>query len=109
MQFLEAKGLSGPEIEEAMRQAAVNQNTLQTPSQPYLPVYSPVYGPAPYGAQLVQPWDWRDYFVSRRSESERKQILTLALDYRCYFWRCGIRRCVSFQSTLSGMEPIRLF
>jgi peroxin-14 len=42
IQFLEAKGLSGPEIDQAIRLAA-----------------SPVYQPALHNRQ----WDWRDYFV----------------------------------------------
>ncbi|KDQ63678.1 hypothetical protein JAAARDRAFT_148270 [Jaapia argillacea MUCL 33604] len=66
VQFLEAKGLSPPDIEEAMRQAAVNQN--QTTAPRYGPQYGPVYGPSPY-AQLFAPppahqWDWRDYFIT---------------------------------------------
>ncbi|TBU34549.1 peroxisomal membrane anchor protein conserved region-domain-containing protein [Dichomitus squalens] len=63
VQFLEAKGLTGPEIEEAMRQAAANH----TAPQAYGPsAYSPTYGPMPYNA--IQPlppqWDWRDYFIT---------------------------------------------
>ena len=57
VQFLEAKGLTGPEIEEALRQA--NSSRL-LPTQP---PYSPAYGPLPYVPQLNPPWDWRDYFV----------------------------------------------
>ncbi|KAI6047575.1 peroxisomal membrane anchor protein conserved region-domain-containing protein [Pisolithus marmoratus] len=56
VQFLEAKGLTGPEIEEAMKQAA-------PPPQPSVQAqpYSALYGPSPYRAQ---PWDWRDYFIT---------------------------------------------
>ncbi|KAG6334299.1 hypothetical protein ID866_4796 [Astraeus odoratus] len=63
VQFLEAKGLTGPEIEEAMRRAAGQTSQSQsspppqTPCQPYS-----VYGPSPYGPMQPQPWDWRDYF-----------------------------------------------
>ncbi|KAL4064900.1 peroxisomal membrane anchor protein conserved region-domain-containing protein [Scleroderma yunnanense] len=53
VQFLEAKGLTAPEIEEAMKQAA-----RQTES---VPQYQPAYLPLPY---LPQPWDWRDYFIT---------------------------------------------
>lgn len=56
MQFLEAKGLTGPEIEEAMKQAASHPQ----PAPPYQP-YS-AYGPSLYPIP-PQPWDWRDYFV----------------------------------------------
>ncbi|KAI0721269.1 hypothetical protein C8T65DRAFT_825844 [Cerioporus squamosus] len=67
VQFLEAKGLTGPEIEEAMRQAAVNQSAPRPSVQAYPPsAYGPVYGPMPYSP--VQPpshqWDWRDYFIT---------------------------------------------
>ncbi|KAF9822042.1 hypothetical protein IEO21_00036 [Rhodonia placenta] len=67
VQFLEAKGLTGAEIDEAMRQAALSQ-TASAPrisAQPYGPVYPQVYGPALFPAQpLTQPWDWRDYFIT---------------------------------------------
>lgn len=63
IQFLEAKGLTPSEIEEAMRQAALPQNNSPQYSQ---------YGPYPqYGPQFNMmgptrpPLDWRDYFVSR--------------------------------------------
>ncbi|KAF8560421.1 hypothetical protein OG21DRAFT_1600190 [Imleria badia] len=46
IQFLEAKGLSGPEIDQAIRLAA---------AQPLS-----VYQPAPHHRQ----WDWRDYFIT---------------------------------------------
>ncbi|KAH9950472.1 hypothetical protein B0H21DRAFT_868888 [Amylocystis lapponica] len=53
MQFLEAKGLSGPEIDEAMRHSTI-------PS-----AYPPGYGPSPYVAQPpTGQWDWRDYFIT---------------------------------------------
>ncbi|KAI9508782.1 hypothetical protein F5148DRAFT_1299180 [Russula earlei] len=58
IQFLEAKGLTGPEIEEAMRQAnSYGPQPLQSP-------FSPVYGPLPYVTQSIPPWDWRDYFIT---------------------------------------------
>ena len=60
VQFLEAKGLTGPEIEEALRQAS---SSRPLPSHVQQPQYGPVYGPLPYVPQLNPPWDWRDYFV----------------------------------------------
>ncbi|KZT05941.1 uncharacterized protein LAESUDRAFT_654987 [Laetiporus sulphureus 93-53] len=67
VQFLEAKGLSSAEIDEAMRQAALSQGQMnaRTSVQTYPSAYPPAYGPAPYPAQPpVQPWDWRDYFIT---------------------------------------------
>ncbi|KAI0660437.1 peroxisomal membrane anchor protein conserved region-domain-containing protein [Cubamyces menziesii] len=67
VQFLEAKGLTGPEIEEAMRQAAMSSNVTRAPAQPYAPSpYGPVYGPMPYTPVQPPPqqWDWRDYFIT---------------------------------------------
>jgi len=58
--FLEAKGLTGPEIEEAMRQA---NSSGPHPSHYQQPLYGPVYGPLPYAPQPNPVWDWRDYFV----------------------------------------------
>ncbi|KAI0800904.1 hypothetical protein C8Q74DRAFT_1454470 [Fomes fomentarius] len=67
IQFLEAKGLSALEIEDAMRQVAVNQSAPRPSMQAYPPgAYGPVYGPMQYSP--VQPsstqWDWRDYFIT---------------------------------------------
>ncbi|KAI6136699.1 hypothetical protein F5141DRAFT_1185604 [Pisolithus sp. B1] len=62
VQFLEAKGLTGPEIEEAMRQAA-NKTPPPQPSLQTQP-YSVLYGPSPYNTLQPQPWDWRDYFIT---------------------------------------------
>lgn len=46
VQFLEAKGLTPPEIDQAIRQAAI------------VPTYgAPLYTPS-------QRWDWRDYFIT---------------------------------------------
>ncbi|CCM05146.1 uncharacterized protein FIBRA_07355 [Fibroporia radiculosa] len=68
VQFLEAKGLNNNEIDEAMRQAALNQSpySLRTYPQSYSTAsYPPVYGPSPYAAQPPpQAWDWRDYFIT---------------------------------------------
>ncbi|KAI0051777.1 hypothetical protein FA95DRAFT_1485012 [Auriscalpium vulgare] len=61
IQFLEAKGLTGPEIEDAMRQAAAYNSTAQAST--YQPAYGPVYGPHPYAPQSNE-WDWRDYFIT---------------------------------------------
>lgn len=66
VQFLEAKGLTAPEIEEAMRQANRNQSMqmVQGPVQQHIP-YGTGYGPPiPYAQSPVQPWDWRDYFIT---------------------------------------------
>ncbi|KAL6310008.1 peroxisomal membrane anchor protein conserved region-domain-containing protein [Sparassis latifolia] len=65
VQFLEAKGLSSAEIDEAMRQAALNQSGPRVPAQSYPSAYPPVYGPAPYAIQPpLERWDWRDYFIT---------------------------------------------
>ncbi|KAI0652231.1 peroxisomal membrane anchor protein conserved region-domain-containing protein [Trametes meyenii] len=67
VQFLEAKGLTGPEIEEALRQSALNQGGPRASVQPYPPSpYGPVYGPMPYTPVQPPPqqWDWRDYFIT---------------------------------------------
>ncbi|PCH33794.1 hypothetical protein WOLCODRAFT_135327 [Wolfiporia cocos MD-104 SS10] len=66
MQFLEAKGLTSAEIDEAMRQSAMSRVQLAAgPAVPYASAYPPGYGPSPYAAQPpVQPWDWRDYFIT---------------------------------------------
>ncbi|KAI0330545.1 hypothetical protein GY45DRAFT_1323486 [Cubamyces sp. BRFM 1775] len=67
VQFLEAKGLTSPEIEEAMRQATMSQNATRAAPQPYGPSpYGPVYGPMPYTPVQPPPqqWDWRDYFIT---------------------------------------------
>ncbi|KAG2120985.1 uncharacterized protein F5147DRAFT_562956 [Suillus discolor] len=63
VQFLEAKGLSGPEIEEAMKQAASQTTRSQPAAQPHNNFQSPyvTYGPASYPSQQ---WDWRDYFIT---------------------------------------------
>ncbi|EIN13674.1 hypothetical protein PUNSTDRAFT_94903 [Punctularia strigosozonata HHB-11173 SS5] len=61
IQFLEAKGLTSAEIEEALRQASVNATAVP----PRYTVYGPAYGPSPYPLvpPAAQPWDWRDYFI----------------------------------------------
>ncbi|KAL1951643.1 hypothetical protein VTO73DRAFT_792 [Trametes versicolor] len=67
IQFLEAKGLAGPEIEEALRQAAMSQAAPRQSMQSYPPTpYGPVYGPMPYTPAQAPPqmWDWRDYFIT---------------------------------------------
>ncbi|KAI0673497.1 peroxisomal membrane anchor protein conserved region-domain-containing protein [Trametes maxima] len=67
VQFLEAKGLTGPEIEEALRQSALSQGGPRASVQPYSPSpYGPVYGPMPYTPVQPPPqhWDWRDYFIT---------------------------------------------
>ncbi|KLO20205.1 hypothetical protein SCHPADRAFT_992296 [Schizopora paradoxa] len=63
IQFLEAKGLTPDEIQEAMHQAALSQGPSQYPQ--YTPY--PQYGASPYpmGPMGVNrpPLDWRDYFI----------------------------------------------
>ncbi|KAM5533112.1 hypothetical protein V8D89_013255 [Ganoderma adspersum] len=64
VQFSRGKGLTVPEIEEAMRQAGTNQTG---PPQTYGPSpYAPAYGPMPYNPVQPPPpqWDWRDYFIT---------------------------------------------
>ncbi|KAH8988867.1 peroxisomal membrane anchor protein conserved region-domain-containing protein [Lactarius akahatsu] len=63
VQFLEAKGLTGPEIEEAMR-LANSSGPHQPHIHPQQPSYGPVYGPLPYVSPHHSPWDWRDYFIT---------------------------------------------
>jgi hypothetical protein len=55
--FLEAKGLTGPEIEEALRQTTL-RNVSDAQPNPYMPMYS-----LPPTIQPARKWDWRDYFV----------------------------------------------
>ncbi|KAI6005306.1 peroxisomal membrane anchor protein conserved region-domain-containing protein [Pisolithus orientalis] len=62
VQFLEAKGLTSPEIEEALKQAANKTPPLQPSPQTHS--HSVLYGPSPYNALQPQPWDWRDYFIT---------------------------------------------
>ncbi|OJA21165.1 hypothetical protein AZE42_04558 [Rhizopogon vesiculosus] len=63
VQFLEAKGLTGPEIEEAMKQAA-NQTSRSQPTTQLQNQFQ-AYGTAPYpGIHPSQQWDWRDYFIT---------------------------------------------
>ncbi|TCD61756.1 mediator complex subunit [Steccherinum ochraceum] len=66
VQFLEAKGLTAPEIEEAMRQSTYNQSLNVAHVQQHAPQYGAGYGPPmPYAAQPPnQVWDWRDYFIT---------------------------------------------
>ncbi|KAE9411039.1 hypothetical protein BT96DRAFT_846858 [Gymnopus androsaceus JB14] len=56
IQFLEAKGLTQPEIDQAFRLAS-NQSAAAVP---YRAGYPPAFG-APYPAPN---WDWRDYFIT---------------------------------------------
>ncbi|KAH7883657.1 hypothetical protein F5I97DRAFT_1938352 [Phlebopus sp. FC_14] len=61
VQFLEAKGLTGPEIEQAMKLAANQTSHTRAYSQNQNPSSFPVYAgmhPPP------QQWDWRDYFIT---------------------------------------------
>ncbi|TFK41095.1 hypothetical protein BDQ12DRAFT_710926 [Crucibulum laeve] len=61
IQFLEAKGLTPPEVDIALKQAAAN-----APGPSRQPSYGPAYAPNPYAlaGPLPQRWDWRDYFIT---------------------------------------------
>lgn len=66
IQFLEAKGLTSAEIDDAMKEAALLQGGPSY-AQPYRTAYPSAYPPSAYsvmGPPPTQPWDWRDYFVS---------------------------------------------
>ncbi|KAF5313193.1 hypothetical protein D9619_003231 [Psilocybe cf. subviscida] len=61
IQFLEAKGLTPPEIDHALRQAALVNQTAP------VPYGAQQYGSNPYGVPQMPPahrWDWRDYFIT---------------------------------------------
>jgi peroxin-14 len=60
IQFLEAKGLTGPEIEVAFKQVS-NQTTALAHNPGYPPSYSPALYPI---VGPPQQWDWRDYFIT---------------------------------------------
>ncbi|KAI0313732.1 peroxisomal membrane anchor protein conserved region-domain-containing protein [Amylostereum chailletii] len=64
VQFLEAKGLTPPEIELAMRQAATADSSPSVSQYPSS--YGPAYAPPPYSmiAPPASQWDWRDYFIT---------------------------------------------
>ncbi|KII93575.1 hypothetical protein PLICRDRAFT_49617 [Plicaturopsis crispa FD-325 SS-3] len=65
IQFLEAKGLTSPEIEEALKLSAMNQSAASYPYQPNPVSYG--YGPSQYSIMGPPPspqWDWRDYFIT---------------------------------------------
>ncbi|KAH7931049.1 hypothetical protein BV22DRAFT_1101415 [Leucogyrophana mollusca] len=68
IQFLEAKGLTGPEIEDALKQASNATSASQSVQRPlasYQAPYSQAYGPSPYpGMPPPLQWDWRDYFIT---------------------------------------------
>ncbi|EGN99166.1 hypothetical protein SERLA73DRAFT_54783 [Serpula lacrymans var. lacrymans S7.3] len=60
IQFLQAKGLTGPEIDDALKLAGNNQ----TPPPQYVQ-YPPDYARSPYmGPPTAHRWDWRDYFIA---------------------------------------------
>ncbi|EPQ60750.1 hypothetical protein GLOTRDRAFT_113297 [Gloeophyllum trabeum ATCC 11539] len=65
IQFLEAKGLTNAEIEDAMRRSVANSSAAGSYMQRYQTQYPP-YGPAPYPAYPgpASQWDWRDYFIT---------------------------------------------
>ncbi|KAF8585573.1 hypothetical protein K439DRAFT_1409943 [Ramaria rubella] len=69
IEFLESKGLTPSEIEDALRQSSANSNVLASQSSAQQPIaqYAPSYAPAPFTV-LAQPpavpqLDWRDYFI----------------------------------------------
>ncbi|KAF9015230.1 hypothetical protein BDQ17DRAFT_1340702 [Cyathus striatus] len=59
IQFLEAKGLTPPEIDVVLKQSA-SHLPVPAQSQPY----PPAYGPPLYAPALQERWDWRDYFIT---------------------------------------------
>ena len=95
IQFLEAKGLTPPEIDVAVKQASMNQ--IAGPS--YQPPYVPVYGPSPHR------WDWRDYFVqSTYHHNETCADLLFIKDYCCCLWDCHLR-CSSVVQSIDTLSP----
>ena len=75
VQFLEAKGLTSPEIEEAMRQASATQPVSY--NTPQYGTYQSPYGPVTYTtAQPPHIWDWRDYFVSEHAARRYTPVKT---------------------------------
>ncbi|PPQ64426.1 hypothetical protein CVT26_002133 [Gymnopilus dilepis] len=58
IQFLEAKGLTPPEIDLALKQATLRNANTSAPSG-----YPVPYGANPYMTP-AQRWDWRDYFIT---------------------------------------------
>ncbi|KAJ3762840.1 peroxisomal membrane anchor protein conserved region-domain-containing protein [Lentinula raphanica] len=71
IQFLEAKGLTPPEIDLAVRQAS-----NQSAATPYHPGFPPAYG-LPYPSQQ---WDWRDYFSLAPSSTVQYLYSRLVLE-----------------------------
>lgn len=68
IQFLEAKGLTPPEIDIALKQASAASATQSVQAH-----YPTSYGPNQYAVQPIpgaQRWDWRDYFVSSRAQMQ---------------------------------------
>ncbi|KAF5355873.1 hypothetical protein D9756_003817 [Leucocoprinus leucothites] len=71
IQFLEAKGLSPAEVDQAVRQAAAGVS-----SQGYQQGYPANYTPGPYSiGSRAHGWDWRDYFASSISPAIVKGLL----------------------------------
>jgi len=69
IQFLEAKGLTPPEIDIALKQASA-----AGPIQSVHANYPTPYGPNQYAVAPMpgaQHWDWRDYFVSSPFKSRK--------------------------------------
>jgi peroxin-14 len=108
VQFLEAKGLTRPEIEEAMRQAA---NAQIHPPPKYQSLH-PVYGPSPY-SEIPPPhqqWDWRDYFVrpphplnclTYDRSAQITAVISGTITYGAVsLFKVTLRRCLSLQLTL---------
>ncbi|KZW02611.1 hypothetical protein EXIGLDRAFT_829141 [Exidia glandulosa HHB12029] len=67
IEFLEAKGLTSAEVEEAIRQAAPSSSTIAAVSAaspyPVTPFVSQQYAYAARPAPPVPQLDWRDYFI----------------------------------------------
>ena len=81
VQFLEAKGLTSAEIEDALKQAAL--------SNKYPASLVPAYGPFPYpvaATTIGQQWDWRDYFVCHGVRVSPAIYLPTIADYIHHLW-----------------------
>ncbi|KAF7970580.1 hypothetical protein HWV62_23577 [Athelia sp. TMB] len=73
VQFLEAKGLTAPEIEDALRLAGSNQ-TARPYQAPYQAPYGANYGASSFATPSTQ-WDWRDYFIATVVAGSAKYLL----------------------------------
>ena len=87
---MEAKGLTAPEIEDALRQVNPNKS-IQTYRPSYQASYPSAYGSAPYAIASNQ-WDWRDYFVSLTYFHTVLAVHIFTIDNNCSSRYCSIWR-----------------